>query len=81
MAGLCRTIREESHPKNREFMLDYVINLLDDATDFSWASKRPAMRFFYVAWNRVKYRADLKLIRLTEYAEPTHRDILQARAP
>ena len=24
----------------REHMLDYVINLLDDATDFSWASAK-----------------------------------------
>ena len=37
MAGFCRTIREESDLKIREFILDYVINLLDDATDFSWA--------------------------------------------
>ena len=40
MAGFCRTIREESDPKNKEFMLDYVINVLDDATDFSWASAK-----------------------------------------
>ena len=40
MAGFCRTIREESDPKNKEFMLDYAINLLDDATDFSWASAK-----------------------------------------
>ena len=26
--------------KNKEFMLDYVINLLDDATVFSWASAK-----------------------------------------
>ena len=40
MAGFCRTIKEDSDPKNKEFMLDYVINLLDDATDFSWASAK-----------------------------------------
>ena len=40
MAGFCRTIREEPDSKNKEFMLDYVINLLDDATDFSWASAK-----------------------------------------
>ena len=43
--------------------------------------QRPAMRFFYVAWNRVKYRAGLKLIRLTEYKELMHSDISQARVP
>ena len=40
MAGFCRTIREEPDSKNKEFMLDYVINLLDDATDFFWASAK-----------------------------------------
>ena len=34
MVGFCRTIREESDMAVREYMLDYVINLLDDATDF-----------------------------------------------
>ena len=40
MAGFCRTIREESDVAIREHMLDYVIDLLDDATDFSWASAK-----------------------------------------
>ena len=40
MAGFCRSIREESDTKVREHMLDYVIDLLDDATDFSWASAK-----------------------------------------
>ena len=40
MAGFCRTIREESDLKTKDFMLNYVTNLLDDATDFSWASAK-----------------------------------------
>ena len=40
MAGFCRTTREKSDLKISEFMLDYVINLLDDATDISWASAK-----------------------------------------
>ena len=40
MAGFCRSIREESDTKIREHMLDYVIDLLDDATDFSWAAAK-----------------------------------------
>ena len=40
MAGFCRTIREKSDIVTKEHMLDYVINLLDDATDFSWASAK-----------------------------------------
>ena len=40
IAGFCRTIREESDIAVREHMLDFVIDLLDDATDFSWASAK-----------------------------------------
>ena len=40
MAGFCRSIREESDTKIREHMMDYVIDLLDDATDFSWTSAK-----------------------------------------
>ena len=40
MVGFCRSTREESDIKIREHMLDYVIDLLDDATDFSWASAK-----------------------------------------
>ena len=40
MVGFCRSIREESDSKTRENMLDYCINLLEDATDFSWSSAK-----------------------------------------
>ena len=40
MVGFCWTIREESDVKVREQMLYYVIDLLDDATDFPWASPK-----------------------------------------
>ena len=38
--GFCRTMQEESSIQNRDFMLDYLINLLEDTTDFSWASAK-----------------------------------------
>ena len=38
MASFCRSMREEVNLKNRDFMLDYLVNLLEDATDFSWAA-------------------------------------------
>ena len=38
MVGFYRIIREESNVQTKENMLDYVINLLDDAQDFSWFS-------------------------------------------
>ena len=40
MAGFCRTIRGESSIHIRDNILDDVINLLVDATDFSWASAK-----------------------------------------
>ena len=40
MVGFCRSIREESDSKTRENMLDYCINLLEEATDFSWSSAK-----------------------------------------
>ena len=36
MAGFRRIMREESHVENKENMLDYLIQLLQDANDFSW---------------------------------------------
>ena len=40
MAGFCSTIREEVDLRTRDFMLDYVINLLENATSFSWVSAK-----------------------------------------
>ena len=33
-------MREESSIQNRDHMLDYLINLLEDSTDLSWASAK-----------------------------------------
>ena len=35
MSGFYRGMKGESNEKIKEHMLDYVINLLDDANDFS----------------------------------------------
>ena len=40
MGCFSRTIREESNVHTRENMLYYVINLLEDAQDFSWSSAK-----------------------------------------
>ena len=39
MAGFCRIMREETC-ESKDFMLDYLIALLDDANDFSWQSAK-----------------------------------------
>ena len=36
MAGFCRTMREENDQNLRSHMLNCLIDLLDDAQDFSW---------------------------------------------
>ena len=36
VAGFCRIMKEESNVENKEHMLDYLIQLLEDANDFSW---------------------------------------------
>ena len=36
VAGFCRIMKEEKNVESKEFMLDYLVSLLDDAQDFSW---------------------------------------------
>ena len=40
--GFTRNILDESDPKSREQMLWYLNDLMEDATDFSWASAKAA---------------------------------------
>ena len=40
MAGFCRSMREEVNLENQDFTVDYLINTLEDATDYSWASAK-----------------------------------------
>ena len=40
VAGFGRTMRDESDPEIRKYMLDYMISLMDDANDFSWISAK-----------------------------------------
>ena len=40
MAGFCRTMREETNQNLRDQMLNYRINLMDDANDFSWSAAK-----------------------------------------
>ena len=40
MDGFCRTMREENDINLRSHMLNYVIDLLDDAQDFSWTAAK-----------------------------------------
>ena len=40
MTGFCRSMREETNMQIKGHMLDYVINLSEDANDFSRASAK-----------------------------------------
>ena len=40
MDGFCRTMREENDINLRSHMLNYLIDLLDDAQDFSWTAAK-----------------------------------------
>ena len=40
MTGFCRSMKEETNMQIKEYMLDYVINPLEDANDFSWTSAK-----------------------------------------
>ena len=46
-------------------MLDYLINLLEDATDFSWVRRKPSMLSCCVGWNKVKSKVGQKWKKLT----------------
>ena len=51
VAGFCRIMKEESNVENKEHMLDYLIQLLEDANDFFVGCQRPAMLSYFVGWN------------------------------
>ena len=40
VAGFCRIMKEEKNTDSKEFMLDYLVSLLDDAQDFSWEAAK-----------------------------------------
>ena len=40
MAGFCRTMREETNQNLKDHMLNYLIDLMDDANDFSWGAAK-----------------------------------------
>ena len=40
VAGFCHSMREEQNLTMRDHMLDYLISLLDDSQDFSWAAAK-----------------------------------------
>ena len=39
-AGFCHIMKQEKNSDSKEFMLDYLVLLLDDAQDFSWEVAR-----------------------------------------
>ena len=67
MTGFCRTMRDESDPKNRACMLDYLIALLLMVVMTSHGRRpSPAMLSFYVAWSKVRLQIFHVLTKLIE---------------
>ena len=52
MAEFCRIMREDSSVQNRDLMSDNVINLLEDAIDFSWSDDEAS--YSVLLWCREK---------------------------
>ena len=44
--------------ESKDFMLDYLVSLLDDAEDFSWEA---AMQYFCVVWSQGRFQIILRL--------------------
>ena len=42
VSGLCNIIREEKNVKLKNYMLDYMTEIMEDAQDFGWASAKGA---------------------------------------
>ena len=40
VAGFCRSMREEQNLQMRDYKLDYLVSLVDDSHDFSWAVEK-----------------------------------------
>ena len=64
VAGFGRTMREESDPETRQYMLDYMISLMDDANDFSWISAKAshAVLLCHMEQGEVKSYSDVLAI-------------------
>ena len=68
--------REESDIKIQEHMLDYVIDLLDDATDFSWASTKGSHAVFLCRMEQGEIGSWLETEKLTGYMGPNLKDTI-----
>ena len=66
--GFAKNILEEQNPNFCESMLQYLADLMEDATDFSWANAK-ASRFSYVRWREVLLLGQI-LAESTEFAGP-----------
>ena len=79
LAGFCRSIREESDTKIREYMLDYIIDLLDDATDFSWASAKASHAVLLCRMEQGEIGSGWKPNKLTGYVGLTLKDTIMVK--
>ena len=52
VVGFCKAMQEESDQTKTLHMLDYLVNILENANDLHGRRLRPATQRSYVVWNR-----------------------------
>ena len=82
VSGFVRCIQEEKSGDNRDLMLDYLGNLMEDASDFSWDSAKAAHAILLTNMeaDRVKWSETEKIDRLRRAHAQRHISHNQASA-
>ena len=75
VSGFVRCIQEEKSGNNRELMLDYLGNLMEDASNFSWDSAKAAHDIYLLTW-RLTGLSGRKPTKSIGYIELMLKDIL-----
>ena len=51
---------------SKDHMLDNLISLLDDSSDFPWQAAKAAKQCCYIIWSKARLQVGHKLIKLIE---------------
>ena len=79
MAGFCHTMKDEQNLLMRDHMLDYVISLLKDASDFSWGAAKASHAVLLCRMEQGKIKNFSKTEKLIGCAEQTHKSMFQLK--
>ena len=76
MAGFCRIMKEENNLENKEHMLDYLTQLLEDANDFSWDAAKASHAVLLCRMEQGDVKNYMQVEKSTELGELMLRDML-----